>query len=52
MISLVTLTLFKSVLFNYYKTSLVTSFDCEDPRTFKTVCLKSRYLDRSFVVCS
>ena len=27
--SLVTLTSFKSVLFNYYKTSLVTSFDCE-----------------------
>jgi len=38
--SLVTLTSFKSVLFNCYKTSLVTSFDCEDPRTFKTVCLK------------
>ena len=25
---------------HYYKTSLATSFDCDDPRTFKTVCLK------------
>ena len=40
--SLVTLTSFKPVLFNYYTTSLVTSFDCEDPRTFKTVCLKCK----------
>ena len=38
--SLVSLISFKSVLFNYYKTSLATSFDCDDPRTFKTVCLK------------
>ena len=55
--SLVTLTSLKSILFNYYKTSLFTSFDCEDPRTFKTVCLKCNsvrplYLDRSFAVCS
>ena len=51
---LVTLTSFKSVLFNYYKTSLVTSFDCEDPRTFKTVCLKCnsvRPLSRPIFCC-
>ena len=53
--SLVTLTLFKSVLFNYYKTSWVTSFDCEDPRTFKTVCLKCnsvRPLSRPILCCN
>ena len=52
--SLVTLTSFKLVLFNYYKTSLVTSFDCEDPRTFKTVCLKCnsvRPLSRPIFCC-
>ena len=52
--SLATLTSFNSVLFNYYKTSLVTSFDCEDPRTFKIVCLKCnsvRLLSRPILCC-
>ena len=29
-----------SILFNYYESSLITSFDREDPRSVKTVCLK------------
>ena len=29
-----------SVLFNYHESSLITSFDREDPRSVKTVCLK------------
>ncbi len=34
------LTTFKSVLFNYYNTSLNFNYSPEDPRTFKTICLK------------
>ena len=35
-----TLTSFKSVIFNYYKSALAVSYDCEDPRSFKSICLK------------
>ncbi len=31
---------FKSILFKYYMTSLITSYDVDDPRSYKTVCLK------------
>ena len=29
---------FKSVVLNYYFTALEKMYDCEDPRTFKTIC--------------
>ena len=35
-----TLASFKSVNFNYYKSALAVSYDCEDPRSFKSICLK------------
>ena len=35
-----TLASFKSVIFNYYKSSLAVSYDCEDLRSFKSICLK------------
>ena len=36
-----TLASFKSeVIFNYYKFALAVSYDCEDPRSFKSICLK------------
>ena len=35
-----TLASFKSVIFNYYKSALAVSYDCEDPRSFKSICLK------------
>ncbi len=31
---------FKSILFKYYMTSLITSYDVDDPRSYKTICLK------------
>ena len=36
----VTLNQFKSLLFSYYKDALISRFDIEDPRTWKSVCLK------------
>ena len=51
-----TLASFKSVIFNYYKSALAVSYDCEDPRSFKSICLKcnsARPLSRpKLVVCS
>ena len=38
--SLSTLASFKSATFNYYKSALAVSYDCEDPRSFKSMCLK------------
>ena len=35
-----TLASFKSVIFNYYKSALAVSYDCEDPRSIKSICLK------------
>ena len=35
-----TLASFKSVIFNYCKSALAVSYDCEDPRSFKSICLK------------
>ena len=32
-----TLASFKSVIFNYYKSALAVSYDCEDPRSFKSI---------------
>ena len=31
---------FKSGIFNCYKSALAVSYDCEDPRSFKSICLK------------
>ena len=39
-LSSLTLASFKSVIFNYYKFALAVSYDCEDPRSFKSICLK------------
>ena len=36
----VTLNQFKSLLFSYYKDALISRFDIENPRTWKSVCLK------------
>ena len=36
----VTLNQFKSMLSSYYKDALISRFDIEDPRTWKSVCLK------------
>ena len=36
----VTLNQFKSLLSSYYKDALISRFDIEDPRTWKSVCLK------------
>ena len=35
-----TLASFKSVIFIYYKSALAVSYDCEDPHSFKSTCLK------------
>ena len=35
-----TLASFKSVIFNYYKSALAVPYDCKDPRSFKSICLK------------
>ena len=35
-----TLASFKSVIFNNYKSALAVSYGCEDPRSFKSICLK------------
>ena len=32
-----TLASFKSVIFNYFKSELAVSYDCEDPRSFQNV---------------
>ena len=32
----------KSILFKYYMTSLKTSYDVYDPRSYKTICLKCK----------
>ena len=32
-----TLASFKSVIFNYFKSALAVSYDCEDPRSFKSI---------------
>ena len=45
---------FKSVIFNYYKSALAVSYDCEDPRSFKSICLKcnsARPLSRPITCC-
>jgi hypothetical protein len=31
---------FKSTLFKYYMISLRTTYDVDDPRSYKTICLK------------
>ena len=39
---------------NYYKSALATSYDCEDPRSFKSICLKcnsARPLSRPITCC-
>ena len=49
-----TLASFKSVMFNYYKSALVLSYDCKDPRSFNSTCLKcnsARPLSRP-ITCS
>ena len=49
-----TLASFKSVIFNYYKSALAVSYDCEDRRSFKSVCLKCnspRPLSRPITCC-
>ena len=49
-----TLASFKSVMFNYYKSALVLSYDCKDPRSFNSICLKcnsARPLSRP-ITCS
>ena len=38
-----TLASFKSVIFNYYKSALVVSYDCEDPRSFKSIMVLVQY---------
>ena len=35
-----TLASFKTLIFNYCKSTLAVSYDCEDPRSFKSICLK------------
>ena len=35
-----TLASFKSAIFNYYKSVLAVFYDCEDPRSFKSICLR------------
>ena len=50
-----TLASFKSVIFNYYKSALAVSYDCEDPRSFKSICWKcnsARPLSRPKTNCS
>ena len=45
---------FKSLLLNYYSTAQQITFDPEDPRTWKTVCLKCNYsrpLDTEVTCC-
>ena len=45
---------FKSLLLNYYSTARQITFDPEDPRTWKTVCLKCNYsrpLDTEVTCC-
>ena len=45
---------YKSVIFNYYKSALAVSCDCEDPRSFKSICLKcnsARPLSRPITCC-
>ena len=49
-----TLASFKSVISNYYKSALAVSYDCEDPRSFKSICLKcnsARPLSRPITCC-
>ena len=49
-----TLASFKSVIFKYYKSALAVSYDCEDPRSFKSICLKcnsARPLPRPITCC-
>ena len=36
----ITLNQFKSLLFSHYKDAFISRFDIEDPRTWKSVCLK------------
>ena len=35
-----TLASFKSVIVHYYKSTLAVSYDCKDPRLFKSICSK------------
>ena len=37
------LSLFKSVMLNYYLRTLQIIYDPKDPRTFKTICLKCNF---------
>ena len=53
-LSMENLSNFKSAMLNYYFSSLESTFNCENPRTFKTVCLKcncSRSLTNPLVCC-
>ena len=43
-----TLASFKSAVFNYNKSALAVSYDCEDPRSFKSIMVLVQYR----VVCS
>ena len=45
---------FRSAIFNYYKSALAVSYDCEDPRSFKSIFLKCnsvRPLSRPITCC-
>ena len=44
-----TLASFKSVVFNYYKSALAVSYDCEDPRSFALAVSYDCEDPRSFV---
>ena len=49
-----TLASFKSVIFNYYKSELVLSYDCKDPRSFNSVrlkCSSAHPLSRPITCC-
>ena len=39
-----TLASFKSVIFNYYKSALAVSYDCEDPRSFSSLVTSNNFL--------
>ena len=45
---------FKSVIFNYHKSALAVSYDCEDPLSFKSnlfKCNSARPLSRPITCC-
>ena len=54
-LSSLTLAPFKSVIFNYYKSTLAVSYDCDDPHSFKSINLKcnsARPLSRPKTCCT